>query len=272
MSDMRPPVRWFGSKTMIASHIVDRMPTHRHYVEVFAGSAAVLFAKSRSPLETINDLDDRIVNLFSVLRDTEAADELERRIWLTPYSRCEFQAAKDQDSDDPIERARCFLVTAVQAVGNAGEGWSYTANESAVSAARSHRWATLPSRLAACAGRLRGVQVDSIDWRLAIERYDKPGCLLFLDPPYHPEVRPTSMGTYRHEFGPDDHVELVDALRSLRHAKAMVTHYPHPVYDSLGWAHIDLTSAADNATAKRQEARVERLYMSDPSSVQQQLW
>lgn len=269
---MRPPVRWFGSKTMLAPKIIDLMPPHRHYVEVFSGSAAVLFAKSRSPLETVNDLDDRIVNLFSVLRDPDAAAELERQVWLTPYGRAEFNAAKSSDSTDPIERARCFLVTAIQAVGNAGEGWSYTANESAVSAARSHRWTSLPTRLQACAERLRGVQVDSVDWRLVLQRYDKPGVLLFVDPPYHPEVRPNTMGSYRHEFTAADHDELVAALADLRHAKAMVTHYPHPLYDSLEWEYIDLSAAADNATAKRQDARVERIYISHPQNSQGRLF
>lgn len=269
---MKPPVRWFGSKTLLASKIIDLMPTHSHYVEVFAGSAAVLFAKSRSPLETLNDLDDRIVNLFSVLRDPGAAAELERQVWLTPYGRSEFNAAKGSTSVDPVERARCFLVCAIQAVGNAGEGWSYTVNESALSAARSHRWVALPARLQACAERLRGVQVDSVDWRVALQRYDKPGVLLFVDPPYHPEVRPNSMGSYRHEFTAADHGELVAALNELRHAKAMVTHYPHPLYDSLGWEYVDLNAAADNATAKRQDARVERVYISHPQNSQGRLW
>jgi len=42
------------------------------YVEPYAGSAAVLFAKPRVPAEIINDLDGQVVNFFRLLRDHPA--------------------------------------------------------------------------------------------------------------------------------------------------------------------------------------------------------
>lgn len=264
---MRPPLRWFGSKTRIAPRLVAMLPEHDHYVEPFAGSAAVLFAKPRSPLETLNDIDGEVINLFRVLRDPASAEVLAEQVALTPYARDEFGAAKEP-VDAPIERARRFLVLAHQAVGNAGQGWAYVARASAVSAARSHRWANLPNRLQACAERLCGVQIDSVDWRVCLERYDRPGVVMLIDPPYHHETRPNTVGDYRHEMaGHDDHQDLVTALLELEHAAAVVTHYPHPLYDRLtaaGWDTTDLTSHADNPTARRQESRVERVWCSRP--------
>jgi D12 class N6 adenine-specific DNA methyltransferase len=64
--------------------LIARIP-HRVYIEPYAGSAAVLFAKPRSPVEIINDLDDQVVNFFRVLRDHPAA--LARACQLTPYAR-----------------------------------------------------------------------------------------------------------------------------------------------------------------------------------------
>jgi hypothetical protein len=47
-------VPYYGGKTGLADRIVAVLPPHRHYVEPFAGSLAVLLAKPRSRLETVN--------------------------------------------------------------------------------------------------------------------------------------------------------------------------------------------------------------------------
>lgn len=259
----KTPLRWFGAKTKLAG----LLPEHDHYVELMAGSAAVLFAKQPARLETVNDVDGNIVNFFRVLRDPDQAAELARLVSLTPYSRCEFDTCRALDPEvlTPVERAWRLLVVCNQAVGNAGQGWSTTYRASAVSAARSHRWRMLPDRLQAAARRLVGVQVEALDWRTVLDRYDAPGVCLFVDPPYHPDVRPNSYGDYAHEFAADEHAELIDRLLALRHANAVVTHYPHPVYDDLeraGWGVVDLAGAADNATQSRQERRTERVWLS----------
>lgn len=57
----RPPFAYFGGKTILAPRIADLLPPHRHYVEPFAGSLAVLLAKAPSVMETVNDLDHSVV-------------------------------------------------------------------------------------------------------------------------------------------------------------------------------------------------------------------
>ena len=59
-----------GAKWGIASKIVELMPPHRSYLEPFFGSGAVLFNKSPSAIETVNDIDGDIVNFFRVVRES----------------------------------------------------------------------------------------------------------------------------------------------------------------------------------------------------------
>src|SRR4051794_15717834 len=66
---LKPPIPYFGGKARIAPWIVSLMPPHRVYVEPFAGSAAVLFAKARATHEILNDVDGEVVNFFRVLRE-----------------------------------------------------------------------------------------------------------------------------------------------------------------------------------------------------------
>ena len=48
--------------------IIGHFPKHHSYVEPFFGSGAVFFNKPRSDIETVNDLDSDIVNLFDCIR------------------------------------------------------------------------------------------------------------------------------------------------------------------------------------------------------------
>ena len=58
---MKPPIMYFGSKSTHAERIAALLPAHRHYVEPFAGSLAVLLAKPPSVMETVNDLDGDVM-------------------------------------------------------------------------------------------------------------------------------------------------------------------------------------------------------------------
>lgn len=82
---MKAVVKYPGSKWRIAEWIISFFPEHHSYVEPFFGSGAVLFNKERSNIETVNDLDGNVVNLFECIR--EDPEKLARSIYLTPYSR-----------------------------------------------------------------------------------------------------------------------------------------------------------------------------------------
>ena len=66
---IRPPFPYVGSKAAIAGRVAAEFPAHRHYVEVCAGSLAVLLAKPPSSAETVNDLNGDLVAFWRTLRD-----------------------------------------------------------------------------------------------------------------------------------------------------------------------------------------------------------
>src|SRR5690625_2593503 len=109
---VKPPFAYYGGKTTLAPQIAALLPTHDHYVEPFAGSLAVLLAKTPSRAETVNDLDGDLMTFWRVLRDRP--DELERACALTPHSRTELAVAKDLAVEDDLERARRVFVRLTQ--------------------------------------------------------------------------------------------------------------------------------------------------------------
>lgn len=61
---------YFGGKSRYLDWLLPllHVPAH-HYVEPFCGSAVVFLNKIPHPIETINDLDGRLINFFRVLRE-----------------------------------------------------------------------------------------------------------------------------------------------------------------------------------------------------------
>jgi DNA adenine methylase len=239
---MKPPFPYYGSKGRLASRIVDLMPRHRVYVEPFAGSAAVLFAKAPAPVEIINDLDHNVITFFRVLRTREA--EFARALRLTPYSREEYAAADLTDETiDDLERARRFFIRATQghnAAGSGGRaGWS-----NGIRARHTDATATsnLVDRLYSLADRLRTVVVEHRDATELIAAHDAPDTVFYLDPPYLADTRRSGRDYAQEADSATFHSALADILRSVR-GTVLLSGYPSALYDRLyaDWDRIEVS-------------------------------
>lgn len=261
----RPALRWHGGKWLLAPWIIQHLPRHRTYVEPFGGAASVLLRKPRSHAEVYNDLDDDVVTLFRVLRDPAQAEELIRRLYLTPFSRCDFAAAY-APADDPMEVARCLVVRsfmgfgsnahATEAKGHRSTGFRSNSTRSGTTPAMD--WMNHPAALRLIVDRLRGVVIESRDGIEVMARHDGAATLHYVDPPYMPDTR--SLGdmqglraVYRHEMTSGQHANLLAHLRCLR-GMVVLSGYPHPLYDAAlpDWRRIERSSLADGARPRRE--------------------
>lgn len=263
MSPTSPVVlKYPGSKGTLAPWIVAQMPPHRVYLEIFFGSGAVLFAKPRAALETVNDLDGRIANLFRVLRDH--ATELARVVALTPWARAEYGAVAEADlSGDDVEDARRFLVRCWQSHGShldRRSGWRYATGAKRQSSggiiAPARQWSALPDALLAAVDRLRGVQIECRPALEVIARFAHADCLIYADPPYPRSVRGDAY--YRHELGDDDHRALLDALDA-HPGPVLLSGYRCSLYDErlIGWERVDRAGRAEGG-----QSRTESLWLN----------
>lgn len=271
---MKPPFAYYGGKTKLAPRIAALLPTHRCYVEPFAGSLAVLLAKRRAPHEVINDLDGHVVNFWRQLRDHP--DDLERLCRLTPYSREEFITCADLDIDDDLERARRWWVRVTQAYGRLQRsGWSTGVSRSGSRAATTLAYT---ERFAAVAERLRTVAVEHKPAVEVIEVYDAPNAVIYADPPYLGTARRRDKGdSPAYPTDMDDeasHVELAAALNACR-GTVILSGYASPLYDDLyaSWSRIefDVHVPSANSVGDGTARAVEVLWVNRPTVLQLEL-
>lgn len=223
---------YFGAKNNAAGWLVSLFPEHRVYLEPYAGSAAVLFAKPPSRHEIINDRNRALVTFFRVLR--EQPDDLEAVLRLTPYARDEYLAAKlDEPGIDDVELARRWWIRSQQSVGGIVEDrttWSASAQQGAN---RARTTLGKLERLHEAAARLLPVMIDNRDALDAIRLYaSTPDALIYVDPPYLEETRQGPGGYAIDEPGAAHHVALAEALHETP-ATVVLSGYRCALYDKL---------------------------------------
>lgn len=223
-----------GGKYYMADKIVRLLPAHRVYVEPFAGAANVLFAKPKSEMEVLNDLDWRITTLFRVLKEHAMYEELVHSLRYTLYSRNEFLRAREVllggGECSEVEKAWAMIVASRQGFGG---NWMHTGSWGRhighIGSVRS--FARRPEFLHFFHRRLSDVHISNTDGIEVIRAWDSPNTTFYIDPPYILSTR-RSQKLYEHEQPDEYHERLVELLIGIK-GRAVVSHYPHPIYERL---------------------------------------
>lgn len=221
-------LKYPGGKQRIAEWIISHFPEHKVYCEPFFGSGAVFFNKPPTYIETINDIDGNIVNLFKVCRDD--SDKLARQIELTPFAREEFENCYEK-SADPVEQARRTLVRYHQSFGTSNSSKKSWRNVQTYGGPRTATmWNFLPGRIAEVCERLKEAQIENIDAIELIRRYNDENTLIYCDPPYLQSLRKKNL--YAYETTDEYHFELLEVLKESK-SKIVLSGYDNPMYNKL---------------------------------------
>ena len=208
---MKAILKYPGSKWGKAEWITSFFPKHHSYLEPFFGSGAVLFNKERSNIETVNDLDNNVVNLFEWIKNDP--EKLAHEIYYTPYARQTYEDAFSMEPKNSLEKALFFYIRLNMGHGyrTSGErvGWKndIQGREKAYAA---KDWCELPQKILRAAERLRGVQIENRTALELILRFNYKNVLIYCDPPYMLQTRHGKQ--YKHEMSDEDHEELLKVL------------------------------------------------------------
>lgn len=178
-----PVAPWMGGKKALHRAIIEQINGIQHdtYVEPFVGMGGVFLRRTWQPkCEVVNDLNGEIINLFRILQRhyPQFIDVMKYQI----TSRGDFDRLRSCDpaSLTDLERAARFLYLQRLSFGGQVNGVF------GVAKGRPARFnlSNLEPILDAAHSRLNGVVFENLPWRDIVERYDGPGTLFYLDPPY----------------------------------------------------------------------------------------
>ena len=179
-----PVAPWLGGKRNLSRRItavLDKIP-HQTYAEPFVGMGGVFLRRTRRPRgEVINDLGRDVSNLFRILQRHYPQFLEVFRFQLTTRAELERLVDTDPATLTDLERAARFLYLQRTAFGGKVSGRNF-----GVSKDRSARFnlTTLEPMLEDVHSRLSGVVIECLDYAAFMQRYDGPGTLFYLDPPY----------------------------------------------------------------------------------------
>ncbi len=249
---MKAIMKYPGSKWGTAAWIIGHFPDHHSYLEPFFGSGAVFFNKPRSDIETINDINGDVVNLFKWIKDDP--EKLAHEIYFTPYSRAVYEDAYQREPENSLEAAVLFYIRLNMGHGfrTTGEkvGWKsdIQGRERAYAA---EDWRNLPRKILQAAERLRGVQIEQQTAVEVIRRFNFENVLIYCDPPYLLSTRCRKQ--YKDEMTDADHVELLETL--LKHkGTVIISGYASEMYDDIlkGWSREEYSNYAQNAKPRKE--------------------
>ena len=271
MGKIKQLFRWQGSKVRMLSKILPVIESARGdapvYVEPFGGAGTVLNALKPVKIEVYNDADERLVDFFRAIADDEALAKMKRWGETFPKSRAIYDEMKRDWIKSSELAKRGFATFYVQSFSFGGKPFNsfgferqvYTGHDCSLSAAYRGRVTAFD----AFAERFRLVNIERLDWRQCVDKYDSEQAFFFLDPPYCGKQK----GCYRHDLPLVDHAELVETLLSVRGGVALSC-YDNDVYKPLeraGWKRYDFEASSsvkrstDNIGEQRR--RTETLYV-----------
>lgn len=197
------------------------IPQHKLYCEPFFGGGAVFFAKPKSEVEVINDINGEIVNFFKVIK-TKFPD-LQKEIKATLHSRELYKKAMvvyvNPDLFTDVKRAWALWVLTNQGFAGMIGSWGFGKDDSKEAALANKRDAFTKEY----EDRLTKVQVENNNAIKVIQRCDDKETFIYADPPYIG----SDQGHYK-GYSENDYRELLDALSKVK-GKFLLSSYPSKI-------------------------------------------
>ena len=165
-----------AGKKRLADRLAALLPAHKTYVEPFAGSAAVLFAKEPVDVEAIGDADLEIADAYRAIKRLNRGqlDRLRRMSWTG--DKATFKRLIDESPSDDVQKLYRFLYLTHFSYGKL-RGRSFNPGSAGVEARTF-------DRIEAFAPRLKNVRIYGGDYEKLVRKYDAADTVFFFDPPY----------------------------------------------------------------------------------------
>jgi len=206
---LKPPIARLGGKSRSRKQIINMIPEHNCYIELFTGAGWVYFGKEPSKVEVINDIDGELVNMFRMFK--LHGPEIERLLKFEICSRDQFEIYKAEDIDKltDIQKAINFYTSVSFSFASKGNHYGYGKKRPPKAAVYDF------GKLEKIRLRLRNTYVENLTYEKIIDKYDSEDSFFFVDPPYYNTANDFSR-TVKLKPMEFDHMRLFEKLDDLK--------------------------------------------------------
>jgi len=181
---MKTPVTYYGGKQKLVTTILPLFPEHILYNEPFCGGAALFFSKPQSEIEVLNDLNQELINFYTVMQQDFIS--LQKKINITLHSRRQHKDASviynNPHLFDNLDRAWAVWVLASQSFASIIDGtWGYDKAKNTTTKKIINKCVQFTEDYAI---RLQNVQLECADALYIIRSRDNEKAFHYCDPPY----------------------------------------------------------------------------------------
>jgi DNA adenine methylase len=174
MNYIKPPYCRQGNKQPILNELIDLIPQHLIYCEVFVGSATLFFNKEKADVNILNDLDKDVYYRLKYLQKAPLNKSLYRSDLKT------LNSIKFFFNEPPTAIADNILYYKIKAC-NGFNGKPVNITKNIYKPANPY---SIIKNLEFYKDKLKNVKITNKDYSLIIKKYDTPFTFFFLDPPY----------------------------------------------------------------------------------------
>ena len=238
-------IPYIGGKHYVIPKLIELMPKHTTYVELFGGSAKLLLNKKPSTVEVYNDLDNYLFFIFKAVSDRDIYKRIYKYFKNSIISRSlylyhknliknhfpkdivnEYVKLKQENPDFIAELAFAIIYNikySFKKTPNITKGhFGYNVSNTG---GIDIPFTIQLKRLYLIHKRLSRVIIECDDYKKIIDRYDTPNTFFFVDPPY------IGLDYYNHNFTLEQHLEMLDKLKKVK-GKVLIIHNDNEVYDN----------------------------------------
>ena len=220
---MKTPITYYGGKISMVDIILPMFPKHIHYCEPFTGGGAIFFAKPKSKGESINDIDNRVVNFYRVMKTKEKFYQLQEMIQATPHSESDYKKSKTILKDttfSDVERAWAFWVQTNMSFGKKiGGGFTFDKKGKTTKGTANKKKDFTDKYLL----RLEKTEIFQRDAVELIKLKDDKDTFFYCDPPYIN----TNQGHYK-GYTKENYTDLLNTLSNIK-GKFLLSSYPDDI-------------------------------------------
>ena len=254
-------IPYYGGKSYLLKPLLQLLPKHKVYVEVFGGGATLLFNKPPSEVEVYNDINPQLCILMNVVKDPTLFPKFYEEIVKLPYTKEVFLHYRELLKDPTINKVQQAVATFVvyrMSWGSKGQTFNYNHPKRN----KTKTWENLKKELPFYHKRLQNVTIENTSFENIFQKYDTPTTFFYCDPPYVEEKRKSKNKVYTYEMTLSDHQRLVESLQQVQ-GMVILSAYWHDVYQPLvdkGW--IKLTQKVKCWVDYQEGLREETLLLS----------